>query len=140
MPLTNLILTAYCSCHLCCGEWSIGAHQRTASGTIPKEGRTIACNFLPFGTRIRIQGFSNTFVVEDRLHPKYTNRVDIFFSTHRKALKFGIKKGVIYEQNVISSSFNHKTQGSIKYHNGGTSSSTQGSGYPRGKGKGVAPK
>lgn len=39
-------------------------NEHTASGTIPTEGRTIACNWLPFGTRVKIYG--HWYTVEDR--------------------------------------------------------------------------
>lgn len=36
------------------------------------------------------------YKIQDRLHPKYDNRVDIYFSKHQDAKKFGIKKGFIW--------------------------------------------
>ena len=50
-------LTAYCSF---CNSGS-----KTSSGTYPAAGRTVACNSLPLGTRIYIEGYGE-FVVEDR--------------------------------------------------------------------------
>lgn len=50
-------LTAYCSY---CNSGS-----KTSSGTYPVANRTVACNSLPLGTRIYIEGYGE-FVVEDR--------------------------------------------------------------------------
>ena len=86
MDMTNLILTAYCACKLCCGTNATGI---TASGTRPVQGRTVACNFLPLGTRITVGSSTNIYVVEDRMAKRFTNRVDIFFRRHGDARKFG---------------------------------------------------
>lgn len=49
--------TAYCSF---CDSGS-----KTSSGTYPAAGRTVACNSIPLGTRVYIEGLGE-FVVEDR--------------------------------------------------------------------------
>lgn len=96
--MTNLIVatylvvcTAYCNegpngCSKCCGKWA--KHHRTASGTVPHEGYTIACNWLPFGTQVRIEGVGCR-VVEDRMSKRFGNRIDLYFQRHSDALKFG---------------------------------------------------
>lgn len=68
----------------------------TASGTRVRDG-IVAANFLPFGAKIKIpQLFGDkVFVVEDRMNKRYTERVDIWFSTRRDARQFGIKKAEI---------------------------------------------
>lgn len=65
----------------------------TAAGTHVRDG-IIAANFLPFGTIIRIPEIfgDKTFVVEDRMHSRYTNQVDIWFPTRAEAKEFGLKK------------------------------------------------
>ena len=64
----------------------------TASGTRCRKG-VIASNFLPFGTKVRIEGFGNQiFVVEDRMNKRYHKRIDIWFSEYNDAVKFGIRK------------------------------------------------
>ena len=84
-------VTAYCPCSKCCGEWSaIG--QRTASGTVPKAGRTIAATrHWKLGARVVVYG--HTYIVEDRLSRRYKlPRIDIFMDSHTKAVRFGVKK------------------------------------------------
>lgn len=93
--MTNIILTAYCACHICCGH---KAHNRTADGHIPIQGITIACNDLPFGTRVNIH--EHIYIVQDRLNTKYHNRIDIFMSSHYRAKQFGKQT---YEQKTMGS-------------------------------------
>lgn len=83
-------LTAYCNCSICCGQWANGL---TASGTVPEQGRTIACNFLPFGTRVIING--NTYVVEDT-GSLAANTIDIYFYSHSEAYVFGVQYADVY--------------------------------------------
>lgn len=84
--ITNLVITAFCCCVYCCGKNAIGI---TANGVRPQENHTIACNFLPFGSRIRIG--RTLYTVEDRMSKRFPWRIDIYVNDHRKALKFGIK-------------------------------------------------
>ncbi len=65
----------------------------TASGSYVRDG-VAASNFLPFGTKFRMpELFGNrVFVVEDRMHSRYDDRVDIWFPEEKEAIKFGIKR------------------------------------------------
>lgn len=84
--------TAYCSCPACCGEYSSGY---TASGTWATEGRTIACNTLPMGTAVVIDG--NTYIVEDTGWSPYGEAwIDIFFEDHQRASDFGVQSREVY--------------------------------------------
>lgn len=84
--------TAYCSCPACCGEYSSGY---TASGTWATEGRTIACNTLPMGTAVVIDG--NTYIVEDTGWSPYGEAwIDIFFEDHQRASDFGVQSKEVY--------------------------------------------
>lgn len=85
-------LTAYCACSQCCGQWA-DANATTASGTSAVQGRTVACNSLPFGTRIVING--NVYVVEDR-GGMASNVIDVFFNSHQEALNFGVQYADVY--------------------------------------------
>jgi 3D (Asp-Asp-Asp) domain-containing protein len=85
----NYTVTAYCSCEKCCGKWS--AVNKTADGHTPREGITIAApRSIPFGTKLHIEGVG-VRTVQDRLSPKYDNRIDVYFSDHNRALQFGKK-------------------------------------------------
>ncbi|RJQ28755.1 hypothetical protein C4565_03300 [Candidatus Parcubacteria bacterium] len=63
----------------------------TAMGTTVRDG-IIATNLLPFGTQVKIpELFGNkVFVVEDRMHSRKKNNVDIWMSSKQDALEFGI--------------------------------------------------
>ena len=70
----------------------------TASGTRVHEG-TIACNFLPFGTRVQLPELygDKIFTVEDRMAWKNRHKIDIWFPTRNEALQFGRR----YSQIII---------------------------------------
>lgn len=85
-------ITAYCACSKCCGK----TDGIMASGKKVYPG-AIACNWLPFGTKVKIEGIG-IFTVEDRgaksLFGTKTNHIkhiDIYMPTHREALKFGVR-------------------------------------------------
>ena len=62
----------------------------TASGTQVRDG-IVATNLLPFGTKIKIPAlFGNkVFTVEDRMHARKRNVVDVWMSSKEHALQFG---------------------------------------------------
>ncbi len=68
----------------------------TAQGTMVRDG-IIAANFLPFGTKVQIPSLfgDKIFVVEDRMHRRKTNNVDIWMPTKMDALQFGAHKAQI---------------------------------------------
>lgn len=65
----------------------------TASGAHVADG-IIAANFLPFNTKVQIPALfgEKVFVVKDRMHSRFSDRVDIWFADRAMALKFGIHK------------------------------------------------
>jgi 3D (Asp-Asp-Asp) domain-containing protein len=86
--ITNVIVTAYCHCVLCCGTVE---KKPTASGAWPREGVTIAApRHIPFGTRVEIDG--RVYVVQDRTAKRFDGRWDIFMNSHKEAKKFGKQK------------------------------------------------
>ncbi|MFH2136386.1 MAG: hypothetical protein ABII19_02010 [Patescibacteria group bacterium] len=64
----------------------------TANGTWVHDG-TLAANFLPFGTKVRLPDYSGdkVYVVEDRMNQRYTYRADIWMETREAAKQFGVK-------------------------------------------------
>ena len=65
----------------------------TASGTHVRDG-IVAANFLPIGTLIIIPEVygDKVFIVEDRMHERYSSRVDIWFPSRSEAKQFGVKQ------------------------------------------------
>lgn len=94
--LDTYVATAYCSCPTCTGPYSSGY---TASGTLATEGRTIACNTLPFGTQVYIEcgEYSGYYIVEDTGWSPYGDAwLDFFFESHDSALAFGLRYADVY--------------------------------------------
>lgn len=84
-------LTFYCPCEKCCGP---GGGKKTASGTTPTAGRTIAVckDQIPFGTKVIIEG--HEFIAEDTGGAIKWNRIDVFVNSHQEALNLGVMKNV----------------------------------------------
>lgn len=84
LPVYVLVVcTAYTASFDECGK----TDGITASGRLATPHRTVACDDLPFGTRIRIDG--KEYVVEDRFGGNYKNKIDIFMETKEEAYQFG---------------------------------------------------
>lgn len=64
----------------------------TASGTEVRDG-IVATNALPMGTLVRIPELfgDKTFVVEDRMHHRFRDRMDIWMPSKAEARHFGKK-------------------------------------------------
>ena len=87
-------LTAYCSCPICCGEWS-QYQGMTASGVPAQAGVTVAMAGVPFGTKLKING--HVYTVQDR--GTAYGHVDIYFDNHADALAFGLQYADVYQMN-----------------------------------------
>ena len=92
--LGKFVITAYCTCRICCGVYS--GRNRTASGTVPTSNHTIAVDtsVIPFGTKVVING--QVYVAEDRGGAIKGNRIDMFFMTHKEALRWGRRTMEVY--------------------------------------------
>ena len=64
----------------------------TANGTHVRDG-IVAANWLKFGTRVRIPEMygDKVFVVTDRMHPRFDNRLDIWMAERSDAVAFGLR-------------------------------------------------
>lgn len=82
-------ITHYCGCDICNGDW--GAYDALDE---PLAVGTVACNVLPLGTIIYIDGIE--YMVRDRLSSAYDgeNRIDIYVEDHQEALDLGIRYDV----------------------------------------------
>jgi len=62
----------------------------TASGTNVRPG-VVAANWLPMGTKVRIPKIfgDRVFTVEDRMHKRNGDKLDVWFPTTEEALRFG---------------------------------------------------
>lgn len=80
------------------GTYELTAYIATgnpcASGVYPTVNHTVACNSLPMGTKIYIEGLGE-FVVEDT-GGMADNVIDIFVSDYTTAINFGRQIGEVY--------------------------------------------
>jgi 3D (Asp-Asp-Asp) domain-containing protein len=90
--IVRMRVTAYCSCRKCCGKNSDGI---TANGHKIKHGDKFvaADKMLSFGTEMIIPGYNNSEPVKvlDRGRVIRGNRLDVYFDSHQKALKWAVK-------------------------------------------------
>jgi 3D (Asp-Asp-Asp) domain-containing protein len=65
----------------------------TANGSHVRDG-IIAANFLKFGTKVKFPEYfgDKEFNVQDRMHPRFDERMDIWMPTREAALQFGIRR------------------------------------------------
>ena len=90
--------TAYCSCERCCDKdpsdkwYGITATGKRARwGTVAVDKRVIK-----LGSQLRIEGYPDTiFRAEDVGGAIKGNHIDVWFPSHREALKFGVQRIVI---------------------------------------------
>ena len=83
-------VSGYCSCYLCSEGWG----QKTADGTGVHWGVIAAPKEIPFGTKMKIDGFGDmVFTVNDRggyiKKVGDTYRIDVWFPKHGDAEKYG---------------------------------------------------
>lgn len=101
-------VTAYCSCKICCGQYSpevTGRPSTTRSGTHPVQGRTIAVDpsVIPLGEKVIIDG--HTYIAEDTGGAVKGNHIDMYFSSHQDAVNWGVQyKDVYYASEVVTPS------------------------------------
>jgi 3D (Asp-Asp-Asp) domain-containing protein len=92
MQVYEMRVTAYCPCEKCCGK---NSNRKTASGHKIKRGDTFvaADKRYPFGTEFIVPGYNNSKPVKvlDRGFAIRGNQLDVFFDSHQKAKKWGVK-------------------------------------------------
>lgn len=95
VSLGTFTLTAYCLenyPHIC----NDGDASATATGVKPKAGRTIAVDpkVIPYGSVVIING--HEYVAEDTGGAIKGKKIDVCFSTHKEAQKFGRQKAEVF--------------------------------------------
>lgn len=91
-------VTAYCPCEICCGEWTDSAKTKiTSIGAGAYEGVTIAVDptQIPYGTKLFGAEFG-VRIATDCGGAIKGKRLDLYFSSHAKALEFGVKNVHLY--------------------------------------------
>ena len=87
-------VTGYCPCSYCCGEWAHLNPGITASGTVAKYGTIAAPPSIPFGTKMKIEGYGDMiFTVEDTgsavVYEEGIYVIDMWMPTHEQAYAVG---------------------------------------------------
>ena len=87
-------VTGYCPCPICCGEWAYLNPGITASGTVAKYGTIAAPPSIPFGTKMKIEGYGDMiFTVEDTgsavVYEDGIYVIDMWMPTHEQAYAVG---------------------------------------------------
>ena len=95
-------LTAYCSCHKCCGKYAENRPKDengkeivlTASGAVAEQGKTVGVDpsVIPLGSIIVVDG--HQYVAQDTGNSKVvkSNVIDVYFENHQEALNFGVHR------------------------------------------------
>lgn len=81
--------TAYGSdCFRCSG--------RTASGTVPEKGRTIAVDpdLIPLGSEVMIDGY--IYIAEDTGGAIKGNKIDMFVGTEDESISYGVQEHEVF--------------------------------------------
>ncbi|HUS74329.1 MAG TPA: 3D domain-containing protein [Sedimentisphaerales bacterium] len=97
---TTYRCSAYCPCQKCCASWAKkGVNSKgqkiTASGHVicPGDAFVAAPKNIPFGTLLIVPGYNDGKPVKvfDRGGAITAGRLDVYFSTHKAALKWGVR-------------------------------------------------
>lgn len=89
--LGEFSISHYCSCPICTGT---AKGSRTATGHIPREGRTVAVDtkLIPLHSIVYVEGLG-TFVAEDVGGGVKGKHLDIYIDDHQRALNLGTLGG-----------------------------------------------
>ena len=75
------------------GEWHITAYAYTgspcANGEMPEAGRTVACNSLPFGTEVYIDGVGFRTVTDRGPDSMGSEWIDLYLGDHDECVQWG---------------------------------------------------
>ncbi len=84
--------TGYCNCRRCAGRW---AGHATASGRMPRAKHTIAVDprLIRLGTKVQIGDI--IYTAEDTGGAIKGHRIDVYYSSHRKASRHGVKHQIV---------------------------------------------
>ena len=101
--LGSFKVTAYCSCESCCGEWAYNRPNGIVYGASGMElvgGYSIAVDptVIPYGTIVIIDG--QEYIAADCGGAIKGNRIDLYYSSHERALQHGVGYYDVYVKEV----------------------------------------
>lgn len=98
-PLGRFKITAYTAGYESCGKRPDDPlYGITATGTRVRENHTIASDWdvLPPGTKVRIEGLTHIYTVEDRGGAVRGNHIDLYIEDLDEALQWGVREREVY--------------------------------------------
>ena len=99
----EFLLTSYCPCSICCGEWGGSPVGKTgAIGVGEYEGISVAVDptVIPYGSKLYIDGVG-VCIASDCGGGIKENRIDVYCEDHNKALQYGIFGGYAHDVYII---------------------------------------
>lgn len=97
ISLGTFLVTAYCSCEICCDHYALnrpvdengneivkGAAQQVLT---PEYSIAVDTRVIPFGTKVYFDGKEH--LAQDRGGSIKNKRIDLYFSDHQRALEWG---------------------------------------------------
>lgn len=89
-----VIVTAYCPCTKCCGQWADGV---TATGTpAATPGVAVDRHWIPYGSTLTVPGYGEAKADDTggamRTAPGEMLRIDVRFQNHHDAIRWGRRK------------------------------------------------
>ena len=99
VSLGEFKLTGYCFCEICCGKWANNRPNGIVYGAIGeelKEGYSIAVDptVIPYRTEVIMNG--HIYKAQDCGGAIKGNRIDVYFSSHKDALEFGVQSAEVF--------------------------------------------
>lgn len=94
-------ITAYCSCNLCCGKYAENRPNGVVYGASGEElidcySIAVDTDVIPFGETIYIN--DRPYMAMDRGSAIKGKRIDIYMSSHDKALQWGVQNIEIFRE------------------------------------------
>ena len=98
-PLGRFKITAYTAGYESCGKLPDDPlYGITATGKRVRENHTIASDWdvLPPGTKVRIEGLTHIYTVEDRGGAVRGKHIDLYIEDLDEALQWGVREREVY--------------------------------------------
>ena len=106
VSLGTFKVTAYCSCSLCCSHYAENrpldengepiVYGASGAELIADYSIAVDVDLIPYGETILING--REYVAHDCGSAIYDNRIDIYMSSHEKALQWGVQYIEIFRE------------------------------------------
>lgn len=100
ISLGTFTITAYCSCEKCCGQWAYNRPNNVVYGASGAEliadySIAVDVDLIPYGEKIIIN--NREYIAHDCGGAIDGKRIDIYMSSHEKALQWGVQNIEIFK-------------------------------------------